>query len=104
MMKHPLDCASTSMSLISEMMAMGGVCALIESLETPRMLVMHMSDSALLVQHGKLMKTRRKYMVFGLNERVFLLSRKQSIAIVQEEIKAQDLMPNVALTGRTRSG
>ena len=84
------------MSLISEMMAMGGLCALIESLETPRMLVMHMSDSALLAQHGKLMKTRRKYMVFGLNGQIFLLSRKQSIAVVQEEIKARDLMHNLS--------
>ena len=87
-------------SLLDEMMALGGVCSVIEMLETPVMLVMHYSNDDLLALHKRLMKTRRREMTFGLNGRAFLLTRKQAIAVVKEEMAARKLsMANVEVSG-----
>jgi len=78
-------------SLLSEMMALGGVGSPIEMLEMPAMLVMHYSDTELLALHKRLMKMRRLEISFGLNGRAFLLTRKQAIAVVKEEIAGRQM-------------
>ena len=85
-------------SLISEMMALGSLCTPVEWLETPVMLIMHMSDTELIALHKRLMKTRRRQMEFGLNGRIFLLPRKLAISVVAEEIKARRQIAQDMLT------
>lgn len=80
------------MSLVAEMMEAGGLCAPVEWLETPMMLVMHKADIELIALYKRLMKTRRRNMVFGFNGRTFLVPRKLAITVVFGEMKARNMM------------
>lgn len=78
-------------SLIAGMMADGAITTPIEFLEAPMLLMMHMTDAYLLDMLKRVMRTRKRGIPFGLNGRLFVLTRKAAIAVVKEEIKSRGL-------------
>lgn len=76
-------------ALIADMQTHGAITTPVEYLQTPILLVMHKTDEQLAASHAWLKRTRRRGISFGLNGRVFVLTRKAAIAVVREEISAR---------------
>lgn len=85
---------ASRMALLNDMMAAGALNTPIEYLETPVLLVMHMSDDDLCARHKKLMRTRKRAITFGLNGRTYILKRKQAIEVVRMEMQMRGMMAN----------
>lgn len=82
--------------LISEMQSNGAISTPVSYLETPALLVMSMDADYLDSLHKKLKRTRKRGYTFGLNGRTYVLTRRESIALVVAEINARAaVMANV---------
>lgn len=83
---------SARMALLNDLMADGTITSPIEYLETPVLLVLNMSDADLAYRYKRLMRTRKRDIMFGLNGRMYVLTRKAAIAVVANEMKARKLV------------
>lgn len=73
------------MALITEMQAMGVLVSPVEYLETPAMLVNHLTEVALLSSIKRLKRTRKPRILYSLNGRVFSLPRRDALLMAKAE-------------------
>ena len=79
------------MLLLDEMIAAIGVCSAAEWFEVPALLIMQMSVGQLLSVYKSLMKTRKRFKIFYLNGRTYLVTRRQAIALVRNEMTVRGI-------------
>lgn len=90
---------ASRMALLNDMMTTGALNTPIEYLETPVLLVVHMSDDDLFARHKKLMRTRKRAITFGLNGRIYILNRKQAIDVVRMGMQTRGMRANAKAVG-----
>lgn len=82
---------ASRMRLLRSMQKSGALNTELSFLKIPMMLVTQFGDSDLSALHVQLKRTRLRNYTFGLNGRIFIVPRKDAIALVVTELGARKL-------------